>query len=318
MQSAFRRPAELARELGLPESMVASAEAAQSGFRLFAPSPYVDLIERESPNDPLLRQIWPTKDELEKAPGELRDPVGDADAILQPGVLQKYDGRALLLLTGACAIHCRYCFRRNWPYGDSPNSLSQWELALAAIEEDSTIREVILSGGDPLTWNDDKLGQLVQRISGIKHVTRLRIHTRMPIVIPQRVTSSFVEATSSPRLTLILVVHANHPRELSDSVCEALRIFRLRGATLLNQSVLLAGVNDSLATLTDLSERLLECGILPYYLHQLDPVTGSRHFEVPIERGRELIEAMRCRLPGYLVPRYVREVAGGPSKSVIA
>jgi EF-P beta-lysylation protein EpmB len=318
LRTAFRRPTDLARELGLPMSMAESAEASQVGFRLFAPKPFVELIERGRVDDPLLRQIWPTTNELESAPGEQRDPVGDESAKTAPGILQKYAGRALLVLTGACAIHCRYCFRRHWPYRESPTSLEQWEPTLASIDADRSIDEVILSGGDPLTWEDEKLQRLIRRISRIDHLARIRLHTRMPLVIPQRVTADLLDALTDHRLQLVVVVHANHPRELSFSVRQALGVFRRRGATVLNQSVLLAGVNDSADTLTELSERLLECGVLPYYLHQLDPVTGSRHFEVSIARGRELIDEMRRRLPGYLVPRYVQEIAGAPAKSVLA
>ncbi len=318
LKAAYRRPSELADELKLPDAMAAEAATAQVGFRLFAPQPFVDAIERGRADDPLLLQIWPTTAELTVHPGESSDPVGDSQANALPGMLQKYSGRALLVLTGACAIHCRYCFRRNWSYDQSPKSLAGWEPSLIAIAADTSIQEVILSGGDPLMWDDERLGELVQRIARIEHVTRLRVHTRMPVVIPQRVTPSLLSAVSQSRLQTVVVIHANHPRELSAAVRQVLRQMAERGVILLNQSVLLARVNDNAETLVGLSERLLECGVLPYYLHQLDRVTGSHHFEVSVERGRFLMEEMRRRLPGYMVPRYVTERPGAPAKIVLA
>ncbi len=318
LKAAFRRPEDLAAELQLPQSMAIAASGANDQFRLFAPQPFVDLLERGRANDPLLLQIWPAPAELLSHPNEKSDPVGDAQANVLPGVLQKYFGRALLVLTGACAVHCRYCFRRNWSYDESPGSLGQWEPSLAAIEADHSIHEVILSGGDPLMWDDDKLARLVERIERMPHVSRLRIHTRMPVVLPQRVTPELLSALSSSRLRTVVVVHANHHRELSPLVQQAMERMAAQSFTLLNQSVLLAGVNDSANELVQLSERLIECSVLPYYLHQLDRVIGSSHFEVTIERGRALIEEMRQRLPGYLVPRYVIETPGQPAKTVIA
>lgn len=318
LRAAYRRPGELAQVLDLPQSMVDEAAAAGASFRLFAPQPFVDAIQRGRIDDPLLLQIWPAAAEMQIHPGESLDPVGDASANPMPGVLQKYSGRALLILTGACAIHCRYCFRRNWPYDQSPGSLAQWAPALAAIGEDSSIGEVILSGGDPLMWDDEKLAELVERISRIEHVRRLRVHTRMPVVLPQRITPDLLKGLFGTRLQTVVVIHANHPRELSESVRQAIQRIAGRGAALLNQSVLLARVNDNADTLVELSERLMACGVLPYYLHQLDRVQGSRHFEVPLELGLALIEEMRRRLPGYLVPRFVREIPGAPSKIVLA
>ncbi len=318
LKAAFRSPGELAAELQLPTSIAITANKAHDQFSLFAPQPFVDLMERGRADDPLLLQIWPAPAELQIHPDEKRDPVGDSQANVMPGVLQKYSGRALLVLTGACAIHCRYCFRRNWSYDESPGSLALWEPSLAAIEADTSIHEVILSGGDPLMWDDDKLAQMVERIERMPHVSRLRIHTRMPVVLPQRVTPDLLSALSTSSLRMVVVIHANHHRELSLLVQQSMERMAAQGFTLLNQSVLLAGVNDTADELIRLSERLIECSVLPYYLHQLDRVTGSSHFEVTIERGRALIEEMRQRLPGYLVPRYVIETPGQPAKTVIA
>jgi KamA family protein len=194
----------------------------------------------------------------------------------------------------------------------------EWEPSLKLIAEDRSISEVILSGGDPLMWDDQKLASLVERVESMPHVSRLRLHTRMPVVVPQRITTALLSALSSTRLRTIIVIHANHDRELSSLVRQATERMAAQGFALLNQSVLLAGVNDDVAVLGRLSERLFDCSVLPYYLHQLDRVTGSGHFQVPIERGLELVEQLRARLPGYLVPRYVREMPGKPSKSVLA
>lgn len=318
LKTAYRRPEALARALELPQAIVDAAACAHETFQLFAPQPFVDLIERGKLDDPLLRQIWPAPEELVAHPNERRDPVGDQRARIGPGLLQKYSGRALLVLTGACAVHCRYCFRKNWDYDESPQSISAWEGALQHIANDRSIREVILSGGDPLMWDDARLDGFARRISQIAHVERLRVHTRVPIVLPQRVTPELLDALSTHDLQLVVVVHANHRRELSNLVQDSFSAMKRRGIPLLNQSVLLAGVNDSADELAGLSERLFACGVTPYYLHQLDPVVGSKHFEVSRDRGRELIAELRRRLPGYLVPRYVCEVEGELSKTVLA
>jgi len=223
----------------------------------------------------------------------------------------------LLITTGACAIHCRYCFRRHFPYEEAPHSEAAWDRALASITADETIREVILSGGDPLMLVDERLASLTEKVAAIQHVTRLRIHTRLPIMIPSRVTDELLDWLTGSRLTPIVVVHANHAQELTDEVaCGFARLLQA-GVMLLNQAVLLRGVNDTVDAQAALSERLIEIGVTPYYLHQLDRVAGAAHFEVPIEEGREIIAALRRRLPGYAVPRYVQEVSGEASKIVL-
>lgn len=270
------------------------------------------------PHDPLLRQVLPLDIEMEPAPGFTSDPVGDDAAKLQPGLLQKYRGRALLITTGACAVHCRYCFRRHFPYSESPRSLTAWQGVLEQIAADSTIDEVILSGGDPLTLVDTHLAELARRMAEIPHVRRLRIHTRLPIIIPQRVTDELLAWLRGTRLSPIMVVHANHGQELDDDVLEALARLVDSGVPVLNQAVLLRGVNDSVDALAELCTKLVNARVMPYYLHQLDRVAGAAHFEVPIERGRELLEQLRGRLPGYAVPRYVIEQPGEVSKTLIA
>jgi EF-P beta-lysylation protein EpmB len=268
--------------------------------------------------DPLLRQVLPLADELDSPPEFIADPVSDASAILTAGLLQKYRGRALLITTGACAIHCRYCFRREYPYSESPRSPADWQPAIDQLAADPTIDEAILSGGDPLTLVDTHLADLAERLARVKHLRRLRIHTRLPIMIPSRVNGDLVAWLRGTRLAPIFVIHTNHPQEIDGAVAAALARLADAGIPLLNQAVLLRGVNDTADALTGLSRRLIDLRVMPYYLHQLDRVRGAAHFEVPISRGIELIEAMRGALPGYAVPRYVQEVAGEAHKRILA
>ncbi|MBX3412763.1 MAG: EF-P beta-lysylation protein EpmB [Pirellulales bacterium] len=314
LRQAVRDVGELCRLLELPESFAKQARAARGPFPLLVPRGYVARMERGNPADPLLRQVLPQADEAADLPGYSADPVGDRAAERAPGLLHKYRGRALLVLTGACAVHCRYCFRREFPYSEVPHTPAAWEPALAEIAHDPSLAEVILSGGDPLMLVDQHLERLVARLESIDHVHRLRLHTRLPIVLPERVDERLLAWLSSTRLHAVVVVHANHPAELSPEVGLTLARLRDAGAMLLNQAVLLRGVNDDVNVLAELSERLQAQGVMPYYLHQLDRVTGAAHFEVEESRGRQIIESLRERLPGYLVPRYVREVAGAPFK----
>jgi EF-P beta-lysylation protein EpmB len=314
MKDAVRDAAELCRLLDLPSEFAAEITAAGRQFPLFVPRGFLARMEPGDPSDPLLLQVLPTARELEAEPGFVNDPVGDLDAQRQPGLLHKYAGRVLLITTGACAVHCRYCFRRHFPYEDSPRSLADWQPALDEIASDLSIHEVILSGGDPLTIVDETLSRLVEQVQSIPHIQRLRIHTRLPIVIPERVTSQLVGILSDTCLTPIVVIHANHANELDDAVADSLAMLSSNRVMLLNQAVLLAGVNDSTAAQAALSERLLTMRVLPYYLHQLDKVAGAAHFDVPIETGRAIMTQLRSQLPGYAVPRYVEESAGADSK----
>ena len=318
VKSAIRDARELGRVLGLDSKYVDDAQRATGQFPLFAPLSYVARMQRGDPADPLLRQVLPTAGELVAAPGYSADPVADRAATILPGMLHKYDGRALLVATGRCAVHCRYCFRRNYPYEDGPRSPDEWAGALEHLRTDRTIEEVILSGGDPLTLVDSTLSELVKRLADVPHLRRLRVHTRFPIVIPARVTQELVDLLNGSRLTPIMVVHANHPAELNDEVARALAKLNTAGVPLLNQSVLLAGVNDDFAVLKALMERLVELRVLPYYLHQLDRVTGAAHFEVSDVRGQELVAQLRDHLPGYMVPRFVRDVPGQSAKQMLA
>ncbi|HEX7044116.1 MAG TPA: EF-P beta-lysylation protein EpmB [Burkholderiales bacterium] len=314
---AVTDPAELIRLLELDPHLLEPARRAAQQFRLRVPRGYLARMRRGDPHDPLLRQVLPLGAETEEVPGFVRDPVGDLGAMRRPGVLQKYHGRVLLTVTGACAVHCRYCFRRHFPYAAANPAAGNWHEALAVVRGDPTVREVILSGGDPLTLADERLAVLVDALAAIEHVVRLRVHTRLPIVLPERITEELGELLAGTRLQAIVVVHANHPRELGGAVDEALARLRARGITLLNQSVLLRGVNDDADTLCALSEALFASGVLPYYLHLLDRVQGAAHFDVDADRARLLWERMAARLPGYLVPRLVREEAGAPAKSIV-
>ena len=317
IKDAVRDPVELCQLLGLPDSIDAARRSAAI-FPVFVPRGFLAKMRRFDLHDPLLRQVLPLEDERISRPGFSRDAVGDQAATLRPGLLQKYHGRVLIVTTGTCAVHCRYCFRRHFPYSESPPSPAVWDQAFAQIAADSSIEEVILSGGDPLTIRDDRLTSIAHALSQIEHVQRLRVHTRLPVMIPERVTDSLLDWLTGTRLTTVVVIHANHPQEIDADVLVAIRRMIDRGVPVLNQSVLLRGVNDSAEVLATLCRRLANVGVLPYYLHQLDKVEGASHFEVPIRRGLELVEHLRQVLPGYAVPRYVHEVPGAASKQVLA
>jgi EF-P beta-lysylation protein EpmB len=313
-REAVTDPLELLRLLGLSAQAPQLLPAADTGFPLRVPHGFVDRMRRGDAADPLLLQVLPQAAELGEVPGFTRDAVGDLAARAASGVLHKYDGRALLIATGSCAVHCRYCFRRHFPYAEETAAANRWQLALEHLRADASIGEVILSGGDPLSLSTPKLAELGDALASIGHVRRLRIHTRLPVVLPERIDPEFADWLSALPLQKVVVLHANHPNEIDDNVAAACLRLREAGATVLNQAVLLRRVNDDAQALIGLSERLFDAGVLPYYLHQLDRVAGAAHFEVDDERAHALIEAMRVHLPGYLVPRLVREVAGAPYK----
>ncbi|MEX0701590.1 MAG: EF-P beta-lysylation protein EpmB [Planctomycetales bacterium] len=317
LAAAVRDPDVLIDRLGLPDALRPAARQAVESFPLLVPESYLARMTPGDPGDPLLLQVLPLADELRTVPGFTSDPVGDADAREAPGLLHKYEGRMLLVATGACAVHCRYCFRRHYPYGDEPRRLDDWEPAMQAIAEDASVREVILSGGDPLILADSRLAALIGRLDAVPHLRRLRIHSRLPIVLPDRVTSDLLDLLTASRLQPIVVVHANHSQELVADCAEAVRRIVRAGVPTLNQAVLLRGINDSAAIQSALCERLVDLGAMPYYLHQLDRVAGAAHFEVSPEEGLAIIAELRDRLPGYAVPRYVRELPGATSKSPI-
>jgi EF-P beta-lysylation protein EpmB len=318
LAEAVRDVDELCARLQLPTTMADQARRAMRDFPLLVPQSYLNRMRPGDLHDPLLQQVLPIDVELDDVAGYLRDPVGDTAAERAPGLLQKYTGRGLLITTGACAVHCRYCFRRHYPYETAPRTLEAWEPTLQVMRADPTLHEALLSGGDPLTLTDQRLGDLLGALEEIPHLTRVRIHTRLPIVIPSRITPGLLQRLRDSRLTPYMVVHANHPQELTGDCAAALRLLVRSGITSLNQAVLLRGVNDNMETMAGLSERLIDLGVLPYYLNQLDPVAGSAHFHVPIAQGLQLIEDLRRLLPGYAVPRYVQEIAGEPQKTPLS
>ncbi|MCW5580782.1 MAG: EF-P beta-lysylation protein EpmB [Luteimonas sp.] len=312
-REAVRDPRELLSLLRLEGVVRASADAAAQ-FPLRVPRGFVARMRPADPHDPLLRQVLPLDEELRPVPGFSLDAVGDAAAKLGDGVIHKYAGRALLVATGSCAVHCRYCFRRHFPYADETAAAGGWRQALEAIRGDASLHEVILSGGDPLSLATPKLAELTGALAAIPHVRRLRIHTRLPIVLPERVDDALAQWLAGLPWPVAVVVHANHGNEFDPAVDAAMARLRGAGALLLNQAVLLRGVNDTVQAQAELHERCFAAGVLPYYLHQLDRVAGAAHFEVADADALALHAALRARLPGYLLPRLVREVAGDASK----
>ncbi|WP_018873669.1 EF-P beta-lysylation protein EpmB [Thioalkalivibrio sp. ALJ16] len=318
LASAIRDPEILLRRLGLAPDAVPGMQEADRLFRTRVPESYLARMQPGDPRDPLLLQALPRGEETHEQPGFVSDPVGDHDALAAPGLVHKYHGRVLLLTTGACAIHCRYCFRREFDYADHSPARDDWDAALAYIAGHQEIREVILSGGDPLALGDHRLARLAERLADIPHLQRLRIHTRLPVILPERVDAALLGWLGQGRLQHIMVLHANHPREFAAPADQALRRLAAAGVTLLNQAVLLAGINDDADTLAELQETGFHLGVLPYYLHQLDRTRGTAHFEVSAHRARALYRELHARLPGYLVPRLAREIPGEPGKTLLA
>jgi EF-P beta-lysylation protein EpmB len=307
----------LLRQLGLEHRAAQLLPAGDTGFPMRVPLGYVARMRAGDADDPLLRQVLPGARELDPAAGYGDDAVGDLQARRAPGVIHKYHGRVLLIATGACAVHCRYCFRRHFPYGQELAARERWRAALDYIRADPSISEVILSGGDPLVLATDRLAELADGLRSIGHVRQLRIHSRLPVVLPERVDGALLAWLSALPWPVAVVVHANHGNEIDPAVAAALAGLRSAGCTVLNQTVLLAGVNDQADILETLSRRLYQAGALPYYLHLLDKVRGSAHFDVGPARARALHAQLRSRLPGYLVPRLVREIAGEAAKTPV-
>lgn len=329
LAQAVRTSEELLRRLGLLNpgeefsdaarrfGLLGGSEAQLQHFPVLVPESYLSRMKSGDIHDPLLRQVLPLVDETVSPVGFVTDAVGDLNARRAPGVLQKYQGRVLLIATSTCAVHCRYCFRRDYPYESEPRRLDDWQPSIDMIAADESISEVIFSGGDPWMLNDQRLEILCRAIDAIPHVERIRFHTRLPIVLPSRVTDSLLTMLTSLRAQAIVVVHANHGQEIADDCEASLRRLAKSGIPVLNQAVLLRGVNDSVESLEALCRKLTAIGIMPYYLHQLDRVSGTSHFEVSPNLGRDLIAELTKRLPGYAVPRYVQEIAGEPSKTPI-
>ena len=314
---AITDPHELLALVGLSDQHLPQALQAAHAFGLRVPRGFVRRMRYGDANDPLLRQVLPLAAENLSRDGFGLDPVGDLESRVASGVLHKYHGRALVIATGACAVHCRYCFRRHFPYADELASSDGWRAALDTLRSDASIGEVILSGGDPLSLSDRRLTQFTDALRRIPHVRRIRVHTRQPIVLPERVDSGLLQWLKACGLQKVMVLHANHAQEIDADVRRACRALADTGTVLLNQAVLLAGVNDSIEALVDLSEALFDTGVMPYYLHMLDRVQGAAHFEVSQDRARQLVNGVNMRLPGYLVPKLVREVSGAGAKTPI-
>jgi len=317
MKLAIRDSRSLLSALEFDPEDFAFSRSAEAQFPVFVPLEFLARMRRNDITDPLLLQVLATATETNESDHFQLDPVGDQLVEVTPGLLHKYHGRVLMIVSGACAVHCRYCFRRHYPYNTAPKSLEDWKPALDYIRSNESVREVILSGGDPLTVTDDRLAELVSHLDSIAHLSRLRIHTRLPVVIPQRIDESLCNWLSSTRLAKWIVLHINHANEIDNNVIQAIRRLQSCGATVLNQAVLLRDINDSLEALEELCERLVNHGVLPYYLHQLDRVSGAQHFEVDESVGLHLVSELAKRLPGFAVPKYVVEIAGEASKTSI-
>ncbi|WP_342593956.1 EF-P beta-lysylation protein EpmB [Salinicola lusitanus] len=315
LQEVIRDPLVLCQRLGLDPALLPGASAGHALFPVRVPEAYLARIRHADPDDPLLRQVLPLAAEQEAVGGFVDDPLVEREHTPRPGLIHKYAGRVLLIASPTCAINCRYCFRRHFPYAEHAPSMREWDASLDYLREDASIREVILSGGDPLASPDRRLAELVARLETIPHLQRLRIHTRLPVVIPDRVDAALLDWLGGTRLQKVMVLHINHAQEIDTAVVDACRRLAAAGVTLLNQSVLLRGVNDQVDTLAELSERLFAAGVLPYYLHVLDPVSGAAHFDVDDDSARALVASLRQRLPGFLMPRLVRELPGEASKT---
>jgi L-lysine 2,3-aminomutase len=316
LAGTIKNTEELCRRLDLKQDALPANHPLLKNFPVRVPAPFLSRMEPGNPLDPLLLQVFPGTAEANSTPGFVSDPLEESSVNPLPGILHKYKGRALLLVTSSCAIHCRYCFRRHFPYADNLPGRLHWQESLDYIANDTSLSEIIFSGGDPLTLPDAYLGWFIEELSRFDHIKRIRLHTRLPIMIPQRITESLCELLANPRFQTILVLHSNHPNEFDLKVDEACRKLKNAGVLLLNQSVLLKGINDSPETLATLSERLFSAGVMPYYLHLLDRVSGAAHFEVNEKDASILMKKLQATLPGYLVPKLVREIPGEAAKTL--
>jgi len=317
LASAIRDPHALLQHLKLTDQIKLPDPSATTTFACRAPLPYVNRIEKGNPHDPLLKQILPLNEELIITPGYSYDPLHELQQNPIEGLLHKYHGRVLITLTGACAIHCRYCFRRHFPYQNHSLSNTRWQKILSYLKQEQTIHEVILSGGDPLTLKDAQLQQIVTDLNALPNITTVRFHSRLPIVIPSRITDTLCQTLSSTRLRCVMVIHCNHANEIDPDVKNALAQLQQHRVSLLNQSVLLKGINDSLGQLTALSHALHQAHVLPYYLHLTDATQGTAHFTVEKPQALLLIDQLRQQLPGYLVPRLAQEEPFKEAKTIL-
>ncbi|MBV1915479.1 MAG: EF-P beta-lysylation protein EpmB [Pseudomonadales bacterium] len=314
MSTARRGFYELCQLLDITSDGFEGLEKLDDDFPVIAPTAYLSRIVKGDPNDPLLLQILPNAAELIETPGYSQDPLEEESSSPAPGLIHKYHGRVLLIASSTCAIHCRYCFRRHYPYQENRFQRNQHQQALNYIRSNREVREVILSGGDPLTLSNKYLQWLVNSIADIPQISTLRIHTRLPVVIPDRVDTDLLDLLSG-RLNIVLVIHCNHSNEIDEEVGYALRKLSKSGITLLNQSVLLKNINDDADTLGLLSHQLFDNGVLPYYLHMPDQTQGTAHFDISEAEACSLMSSLAGVLPGYLVPRLVREQPTSASKT---
>jgi EF-P beta-lysylation protein EpmB len=314
---ATRDVESLLNQLDIPLSELNQRQQACLDFPLLVPQPFIDKMEKGNANDPLLLQVLPQASELEQVEGFIHDPLAEKHSNLQKGLIHKYHGRVLVLLSTGCAVNCRYCFRRHFPYQENRIGKNDWQAILDYVAQDSSIEELILSGGDPLLLSDQQLEKFIKQAEAIPHLTRLRIHTRLPVVIPQRITKKLIDILHLSRFDCVIVLHINHAQELDDSLSNALSGLRQAGIILLNQAVLLRGINDSLDAQVQLSKALFKAGIIPYYLHLLDKVKGAHHFEVAEKTAQNLHRQLLLMLSGYLVPKLVREESGKGSKTPV-
>lgn len=319
LRQAIRDPLELCRELGLdPSQLPGQAAGLQTGDRLFktlVPRPFLKRMQKGNPQDPLLLQVLPSPDEGLDQPGFVTDPLEEARFNPLPGLIHKYESRVLLTLSGACAVNCRYCFRRHFPYADNSLSSQSLQAILDYLQAHPQVNEVIFSGGDPLATPDRRLREIVTQLEQLPQIQRLRIHTRLPVVLPSRIDSQLLRWLQATRLKTLMVVHINHPQEIDAELVAALGQLTRAGIILFNQSVLLKGINDRPEILTELSEKLFAADVLPYYLHAFDPIEGAAHFAMDDIQAKNLYTQLLARLPGYLVPRLVREYSDQPSKT---
>lgn len=313
LRSSVRSVVELKDLLELQESQIDWVEKPE--FPLQIPRTFIQRMEKGNPLDPLLLQVAPSREELNSFEGYTTDPLQEREFTLSGGVVKKYANRALVIATQACPVHCRYCFRRHFDY--SSNQLTDFQKTLETLAGDPSIVEVILSGGDPLTLSTSKFEVFVQHLESLTHIAILRIHTRFPIMIPQRITPAFVESLSKTRFKVVVVVHINHPNEVDEHVHQAIQLLRNAQIDVFNQSVLLKGVNDSVEILTELVHRVFEIGIVPYYLHVFDPIAGAHHYDTAETTARALWKQLQAQLPGYLVPRLVREQPYEAAKNIL-
>lgn len=310
IRKSIRQIEPLIDALDASSSSVSASQQAHEQFSTLVPMHWLDRVDRSDPDDPLLRQVLPVADETRVVPGYSTDPVGDASARRNGGIVHKYHGRALLIATGACAINCRYCFRRHYPYSKHNASRDQWSAAMAYLTANKDISELILSGGDPLMLSTERLAPLLEQLATLKHIRSLRIHTRIPVALPDRVDDALTELLSQWQQRLVIVIHSNHANELDQQVADSLDRLRRAGGRLFNQAVLLKGVNDQWPLLAALSHRLFDLGVQPYYLNLLDRAAGTAHFDVDQETAVQIMRQLMTHLPGYLVPKLVREQAG--------